>query len=66
MSTEKARYGQELTKGFFRENPIFVQVLGMCPALAVTNSALNGVVMGAASTFVLVMSSMMILSLIHI
>ena len=63
MSTEKARYGQELTKGFFRENPIFVQVLGMCPALAVTNSALNGVVMGAASTFVLVMSSLMISAL---
>ncbi|MBP9146198.1 MAG: electron transport complex subunit RsxE [Thermoanaerobaculia bacterium] len=63
MSAEKARYVPELTKGFFRENPIFVQVLGMCPALAVTNSALNGVVMGAASTFVLVMSSLMISAL---
>ena len=63
MSAEKARYVPELTKGFFRENPIFVQVLGMCPALAVTNSALNGVVMGAATTFVLVMSSLMISAL---
>ena len=63
MNAEKARYVPELTKGFFRENPIFVQVLGMCPALAVTNSALNGVVMGAASTFVLVMSSLLISAL---
>ncbi len=63
MSAEKSRFVPELTKGIFRENPTFVQVLGMCPALAVTNSALNGVVMGAASTFVLVMSSLMISAL---
>ena len=57
MSSAKGRFVPELTKGIFRENPTFVQVLGMCPALAVTNSVLNGIVMGVATTFVLVMSS---------
>ena len=63
MSSEPGRFVPELTKGILRENPTFVQVLGMCPALAVTNSVLNGLVMGAASTFVLVMSSLMISAL---
>lgn len=63
MSREKGRFVPELTKGIFRENPTFVQVLGMCPALAVTNSVMNGIVMGIASTFVLVMSSLMISAL---
>ncbi len=63
MSAEKSRLLPELTKGIFRENPTFVQVLGMCPALAVTNSVLNGIVMGLATTFVLVMSSLMISAL---
>ena len=53
----------ELLKGLWRENPVFVQVLGMCPALAVTNSAVNGLAMGLATTFVLVASSLMISSL---
>lgn len=43
-------------KGLWRQNPIFVQVLGMCPTLAVTNSALNALTMGLATLFVLVMS----------
>jgi electron transport complex protein RnfE len=60
---EPRRFGAELLKGIVRENPTFVQVLGLCPALAVTNSGLNGVVMGLASTFVLVMSSLMISAL---
>ncbi|MEO8195322.1 MAG: electron transport complex subunit E [Thermoanaerobaculia bacterium] len=63
MSAEKSRFVPELTKGIFRENPTFVQVLGMCPALAVTNSVMNGIVMGIATTFVLVMSSLMISTL---
>ena len=63
MSVSGGRFRGELTKGIFRENPTFVQVLGMCPALAVTNSGLNGVVMGLATTFVLVMSSLMISAL---
>lgn len=56
----------ELVKGLWRENPVFVQVLGMCPALAVTNSAVNGLAMGGATLFVLVMSSLLISSLRHL
>jgi electron transport complex protein RnfE len=63
MSSDKNRFGPELTKGIFRENPTFVQVLGMCPPLAITNTVMNGVVMGIATTFVLVMSSLMISAL---
>ena len=46
-----------LLKGLWRENPVFVQVLGMCPVLAVTNTVVNSLVMGLATTFVLVMSN---------
>ena len=63
MSSASGRFLPEMAKGILRENPTFVQVLGMCPALAVTNSVLNGIVMGAATTFVLVMSSLMISAL---
>lgn len=63
MSAQPKRFVPELTKGLFRENPTFVQVLGMCPPLAITNSVMNGIVMGIATTFVLVMSSMMISAL---
>lgn len=51
---------QNLTKGFFRENPVFVLLLGMCPTLGVTSSAINGMGMGLATTFVLVMSNLVI------
>jgi len=57
---ESGRAYDELIKGLWRENPVFVQVLGMCPMLAVTNSAVNGLAMGAASFFVLVSSSLLI------
>ena len=50
-------------KGLWKENPVFVQVLGMCPALAVTNSATNAIAMGLATTFVLTMSSTIISTL---
>lgn len=50
----------ELTKGFFRENPIFKQALGMCPFLAVTSSVENAIGMGAAATFVLVASNFLV------
>jgi len=63
MSVSGGRFRGELTKGIFRENPTFVQVLGMCPPLAITNSVLNGIVMGVATTFVLVMSSLMVSAL---
>jgi H+/Na+-translocating ferredoxin:NAD+ oxidoreductase subunit E len=53
----------ELIKGLWRENPIFVQVLGMCPTLAVTNSAINALVMGIATTFVLIGSSFLVSAL---
>ncbi|MCL6270144.1 electron transport complex subunit E [Sansalvadorimonas sp. 2012CJ34-2] len=47
-------------RGLWEENPVFVMLLGMCPALAVTNSAINAISMGLATTFVLVMSSALI------
>ncbi len=49
-----------LTKGFFKENPIFVLLLGMCPTLATTTSAVNGLSMGLATLFVLVLSNIVI------
>lgn len=48
------------TKGFFKENPVFVLLLGMCPTLGVTSSAINGLGMGLATTFVLMMSNIVI------
>jgi electron transport complex protein RnfE len=54
---------QEFIKGLWRDNPVFVQVLGMCPMLAVTNSAVNAVAMGGATLFVLVGSSLLVSSL---
>lgn len=49
-----------ITKGFVKDNPIFVLVLGMCPTLATTTSAMNGLGMGIATTFVLVFSNVLI------
>lgn len=49
-----------LTNGLFRENPTFVLLLGMCPTLGVTTSAINGMGMGLATAFVLVMSNLVI------
>lgn len=54
---------EELIKGIWRDNPVFVQVLGMCPMLAVTNSAINAIAMGMATFFVLVGSSFLVSSL---
>jgi electron transport complex protein RnfE len=48
------------TKGLLKENPTFVLVLGMCPTLGVTSSAINGLGMGLATTFVLVMSNLFV------
>jgi len=47
----------EFIKGLWKENPVFVQVLGMCPVLAVSNTARNALAMGLATLFVLVMSN---------
>ncbi len=48
------------TKGFFKDNPTFVLLLGMCPTLATTTSAINGLSMGLATLFVLVLSNIAI------
>jgi len=48
----------EFVKGLWRENPVFIQVLGMCPALAVSNTAVNALTMGLATSFVLLMAGL--------
>jgi Na+-translocating ferredoxin:NAD+ oxidoreductase subunit E len=53
----------EFIKGLWRENPVFVQVLGMCPVLAVSNTAENALAMGLATAFVLLMSNVLVASL---
>lgn len=53
-------YSKEFLKGLWDINPVFKQVLGMCPVLAVTVSAINGLAMGLATTFVLVFSSLIV------
>jgi electron transport complex protein RnfE len=54
------RPGVEFLKGFWKENPILVMLLGMCPTLAVTTSAINGLTMGLAVVFVLTCSSLIV------
>ena len=49
-----------ITKGLLKENPTFVLVLGMCPTLATTTSAMNGLEMGLATMFVLILSNIVI------
>ena len=49
-----------VTKGLLKENPTFVLVLGMCPTLATTTSAMNGLEMGLATMFVLILSNIVI------
>ncbi len=51
---------RDFIKGLWKENPVFVMVLGMCPTLAVTTSAINGFSMALATTFVLVSSSLVV------
>ena len=51
---------ERLYNGLVKENPTFVLMLGMCPTLAVTTSAINGVGMGLSTTVVLIMSNMLI------
>ncbi|MCA8975955.1 MAG: electron transport complex subunit E [Planctomycetes bacterium] len=50
----------EFLKGLWAQNPVFVQVLGMCPVLAVTNTAQNALAMGLATAFVLLMSNLVV------
>ncbi len=51
---------KNFSKGFFKENAVFVLLLGLCPTLGVTSSAINGLGMGMATAFVLVMSNVVI------
>jgi electron transport complex protein RnfE len=51
---------QNFLKGIVKENPIFVMLLGMCPTLGVTSSAFNGLGMGVATMFVLIMSNIVV------
>ena len=53
-------YGKEFTKGLIRENPTLVSLLGMCPTLAVTTGAFNGIGMGLSTAFVLIFSNLVI------
>jgi electron transport complex protein RnfE len=53
---------EDLLAGVWRENPVFVTVLGLCPTLAITNSVANSLAMGAATFFVLVGSSFLVSS----
>lgn len=60
MAEERQNLIQEFRKGLWAENAVFKQLLGMCPTLAVTNAAINGFSMGAATLFVLVCSSVVV------
>jgi electron transport complex protein RnfE len=57
---EETTAQDELAKGLWQDNPVFVQVLGMCPALAVSNTARNALAMGLATLFVLLASNAVI------
>jgi len=60
VAENKNSLGRELTKGIIKENPTLVMLLGMCPTLAVTTQAKNGIGMGLATTFVLLGSNIVI------
>ena len=57
---EKINQTQNFLKGIVKDNPVFVMLLGMCPTLGVTSSAFNGLGMGVATLFVLLMSNIVV------
>lgn len=57
------KYTERLQNGIIKENPTFVMMLGMCPTLAVTSSAINAIGMGLSTTVVLILSNMLISAL---
>ena len=57
---EKLSQKENFLKGIVKDNPVFVMLLGMCPALGVTSSAFNGLGMGVATLFVLLMSNIVV------
>ena len=60
MAKSKTPLIKEFLKGLWKDNPVLIMLLGLCPTLAVTNSATNGLAMGLATTFVLLSSSIII------
>ncbi len=60
MARKKNKLTYEFLKGIWDENPVLISLLGLCPALAVTNSATNGLAMSLATGFVLLCSSILI------
>jgi electron transport complex protein RnfE len=60
MAKKKVSVSYEILKGIWDENPVLKSLLGLCPVLAVTNTAINGMAMGLATTFVLLSSSIII------
>jgi electron transport complex protein RnfE len=60
LNRQEALSADTFLRGIWQENPIFVTVLGMCPTMAVTNSAINAIAMGIATTFVLVGSGALV------
>ena len=63
MSPRATTPRQDLLRGVWKENPVLVQLLGLCPALAVTNTVANSLAMGLATFFVLLGSSVLVSSL---
>lgn len=63
MSPRATTPSQDFFRGVWRENPVLIQLLGLCPALAVTNTAANAIAMGLATFFVLLGSSILVSSL---
>lgn len=61
MAVKSLKY--EYLKGLWDENPVFRQLLGMCPTLAVTGTVITGLAMGLATSFVLIFSSMVVASI---
>ena len=60
MAKKANPVGYEFNKGLWTENPVLAALLGLCPVLAVTNTAENGLAMGLATSFVLISSSFMV------
>lgn len=63
MENKKSSLVKEISKGILKENPTLIMLLGMCPTLAVTTQAVNGIGMGLATTFVLLGSNIVISAL---
>ena len=63
MAAPPTTVNEDFIRGLWKENPVFVQLLGLCPALAVTNSAINAVAMSGATAFVLCGSSVLVSSM---